>query len=88
MKERLEELVKYMMAQGFFMEQSVELLERILIERALEQTEGNRLQAARVLGIHRNTLTRKIAGFEAKDQQARPKPAARAAVRNTRKRAS
>jgi len=34
--------------------------ERTLIERALAATAGRRIEAARLLGIGRNTLTRKI----------------------------
>jgi len=34
--------------------------ERTLIERALESTGGRRIEAAQLLGIGRNTITRKI----------------------------
>jgi two-component system nitrogen regulation response regulator GlnG len=35
-------------------------VERPLVELVLEQTRGNQLQAAKVLGINRNTLRKKI----------------------------
>lgn len=35
-------------------------MERLLISRALQATKGNQLQAARLLGIHRNTLRNRI----------------------------
>lgn len=38
----------------------VESLEKPLISRVLKQTAGNQLQAARILGINRNTLRSKI----------------------------
>ena len=38
----------------------VESLERPLISKVLDQTAGNQLQAARILGINRNTLRSKI----------------------------
>lgn len=38
----------------------IETVERPLIERALERTEGNQLKAARILGINRNTMRAKI----------------------------
>lgn len=41
----------------------VEAVERPLIERALERTFGNQLKAAKILGIHRNTLKTKISKF-------------------------
>ena len=37
--------------------------ERILIEEALQQTSGRRVEAAKLLGLGRNTLTRKIKGL-------------------------
>jgi len=41
----------------------VEAVERPLIEKALERTFGNQVKAAKILGIHRNTLKIKICKF-------------------------
>jgi len=41
----------------------VEAVEKPLIEKALERTFGNQLKAAKILGIHRNTLKTKIGKF-------------------------
>ena len=41
----------------------VESVERPLIEKALERTFGNQVKAAKILGIHRNTLKMKISKF-------------------------
>ena len=41
-------------------ERYVGLTEKILIETALEKTNGKKIQAAKILGIGRNTITRKI----------------------------
>ncbi|MFC1703189.1 helix-turn-helix domain-containing protein [Candidatus Omnitrophota bacterium] len=38
----------------------IEMVEKPLIERVLERTDGNQLKAARILGINRNTLRAKI----------------------------
>ncbi len=35
-------------------------LEKILIEKALEQSSGNQLRACKILGLNRNTLRTKI----------------------------
>ena len=43
--------------------QRLERLERREIERALRETGGNRVQAARLLGISRATIFRKIKEF-------------------------
>lgn len=37
-----------------------ESMERALIKRVLERTGGNQLESARILGINRNTLRKKI----------------------------
>jgi two-component system NtrC family response regulator len=43
--------------------QAVERLERLLLERALDQAHGNRAEAARRLGIHRQLLYRKLSQY-------------------------
>ncbi len=78
MKANLAELVDYLVANDIFMEEAVELLERMLIERTLEKTGGNQLQAAKLLGIHRNTLRRKVESFQAQPKRTQAKPPARA----------
>lgn len=42
---------------------AVERLERAMIEHALERTQGNRAEAARRLGIHRQLLYRKLSQY-------------------------
>jgi two-component system nitrogen regulation response regulator GlnG len=43
-------------------------LERVLIDCALDRTGGQRQKAAELLGLGRNTLTRKLQKFDAEDQ--------------------
>ena len=57
----------------------VELLERTLIEKTLERTGGNRSAASKRLGIHRNTLQRKMAEYHLGPRKARRKPVGREA---------
>jgi len=38
--------------------------ERVLIKRALARTHGNQIEASHILGLHRNTLRRKIKDLE------------------------
>ena len=42
------------------LDEAIPSLERVMIRAALEQTDGHRQEAARLLGWGRNTLTRKI----------------------------
>ncbi|WP_036168536.1 helix-turn-helix domain-containing protein [Massilia sp. 9096] len=43
--------------------QAVERLERLLLQRALDEAHGNRTEAARRLGIHRQLLYRKLGQY-------------------------
>ncbi len=47
----------------------VESVEKPLIEKALARTFGNQLKAAKILGIHRNTLRSKISKFGINPEQ-------------------
>lgn len=49
--------------RGIIYKAAIEAVEKPLIERALERTFGNQLKAAKILGIHRNTLKAKIGKF-------------------------
>jgi len=46
--------------KGILYKTVLEIIERLLIEYALERSEGNQIKAARVLGINRNTIRSKI----------------------------
>ena len=82
MKLTFEGLAQNLMAGGFFLEEAVELLEKALIVRALELTAGNRCAASKLLGIHRNTLQRKM--LEYKIGEPRRKPMRRAQTQRRR----
>lgn len=84
MKETFERLVEHLMSGGFFMEEAVEILEKTMIERALLKTGGNRSEASKLLGIHRNTLQRKMAEFSLDGAAARRKPPSRALAASKR----
>lgn len=46
--------------EGALYKSIIQAIEKPLIERILERTEGNQLKAARILGINRNTMRSKI----------------------------
>jgi DNA-binding NtrC family response regulator len=88
MKERFDALIDHLMNAGFFLEQAVEVLEKGMIDRALHITHANQSEAAKLLGIHRNTLQRKMVEHKIDGKRPRRKPVARAqsrTVRRTRK---
>jgi DNA-binding NtrC family response regulator len=78
MKESFDALVDYLMKSGLFLEQAVEILEKSMIERALQETGANQSEASRMLGIHRNTLQRKMVSYDIDGRRPRRKPVARA----------
>jgi DNA-binding NtrC family response regulator len=64
MKEKFDSLVEHLLDGGFFLQEANELLEKTLIERALQRTRGNQSAASKMLGIHRNTLQRKTLEYQ------------------------
>jgi len=63
MKEKFDGLVDHLMGANIFLEQAIEILEKAMIQRALENNAGNQCAASKVLGIHRNTLQRKMVAY-------------------------
>ena len=78
MKETFDALIDHLMNGGFFLEQAVEILEKGMIERALRMTKTNQSEAAKLLGIHRNTLQRKMVELQIDGKRPHRRPAARA----------
>jgi DNA-binding NtrC family response regulator len=62
-REQLDRLVSEMVARGIRLEDAVRELEKRFIDRALQTSEGGLAEVADRLGIHRNTLTRKIGEY-------------------------
>jgi DNA-binding protein Fis len=59
-KDQLESLVGQMVDRGILFDEAVNEFEKKFIKRVLDRSHGNQSRAARLLGIHRNTLSRKI----------------------------
>ena len=64
MKDQLEGLIAKMIEGGILFDEAVEDFEKKFIKRALDRTEGNQSKAAKLLGIHRNTLSRKVGEYK------------------------
>jgi DNA-binding NtrC family response regulator len=60
MRERLEQLVGEMVDKGIRFEDAQREFQKHFIARVLVKCDGNLGKAATTLGVHRNTLTRKI----------------------------
>jgi Fis family transcriptional regulator len=63
MKEQLERLVDEMVTKGVRYEDAQREFEKKFIAQVLLKADGNLCRAAEVLGMHRNTLSRKITEY-------------------------
>ena len=64
MKDQLEGLVAQMVERGILFDEAVGEFEKRFIKRVLDRANGNQSRAAEQLGIHRNTLGRKMGQYK------------------------
>jgi DNA-binding NtrC family response regulator len=60
LKERLEILCKEMIEKGILYSEATEQFERCFIAEVMSRNDGNLIRTAARLGIHRNTLSKKV----------------------------
>lgn len=89
MKNEFDVLIEYLLSNHILLPEAIELLEKRMIEGALAHNENNQSTASKDLGIHRNTLQRKMVEYSIGNGRTRHrrKPAAREA-RGRRKKPS
>ena len=66
MREQLDKLIDEMLTKGILYDDAKRAIERRFISRALTRSKGNLGRAADLLGIHRNTLSRKVSAYRLK----------------------
>jgi DNA-binding NtrC family response regulator len=66
MKTELETLVETMLAGGILFEEAVKEFEKQFILKVVNRNHNNLSKAAVELGIHRNTLTKRLQDYEQK----------------------
>jgi DNA-binding NtrC family response regulator len=64
--ERLERLVEEMVEKGVQFDDAVREFEKRFISRVLGKSDGSLTKTADLLGMHRNTLTRKMGEYKIK----------------------
>ena len=64
--ERLERLVEEMVDRNVQFDDAVREFEKRFIARVLKQFNGSLTKTAEALGMHRNTLTRKMGEYKIK----------------------
>ena len=66
MRDQLDRLVQELLEKGVLYEDARREFEKMFIARALQRSKGNVGNAAEMLGIHRNTIARKISEYRIK----------------------
>jgi DNA-binding NtrC family response regulator len=65
-RDQLDRLVQEMLDKGILYDDARREIEKMFIARALQRTKGNVGDAAEMLGIHRNTIARKMTEYRIK----------------------
>lgn len=78
MKDQIEKLIGQMVEDGIFFQDAVEEFEKKFIRKVLEASGGNQSKAAKGLGIHRNTLSRKMEEYHMSARNGSRRASARA----------
>lgn len=64
MKTELDALIETMLAGGILFEEAVKEFEKQFILKVVKRNQNNLSKAAAELGIHRNTLTKRLQDYE------------------------
>jgi DNA-binding NtrC family response regulator len=65
-RDQLERLVQDLLDRGVLYEDARREFEKVFITRALQRSKGSVGEAADLLGLHRNTVARKMAEYRIK----------------------
>ena len=63
MRDQLEKLVQDLLEKGILYDDARREFEKMFITRALQRSKGSVGDAAGLLGLHRNTVARKMAEY-------------------------
>ena len=64
MRAKLEALVEEMLDGQILLDEAVAEFERVYIEKALSRHKKHLSNTAKTLGIHRNTLSKRVADYQ------------------------
>ena len=78
MRARLEALIDEMLDGHILLAEAVNEFERLYIKKALARNKEHLSRTAQVLGIHRNTLSKRVVSYQ-KQERASNRAARRAA---------
>ena len=78
MRVRLEALIEEMLNGQILLEEAVAEFEKLYIQKAMIRNKKHLTNTAKILGIHRNTLSKRVAAYQKQDRgNARAKAGAR-----------
>ena len=66
MRDQLDTLIQEMLDKGILYDDARREFEKMFITRALQRAKGSVGQAAEFMGLHRNTVARKMAEYRLK----------------------
>ena len=72
MRARLEKLIEEMLDGRILLAEALAEFEKVYIKRALARNDEHFSRTAKALGIHRNTLSKRVGSYEKKAQPAKP----------------
>jgi len=88
MRKRMETLIGEMLDGRILLDEAVSEFEKIYIQKALERNSQHLSNTAAALGIHRNTLSKRVADYNEKPPSSVKKTAKKKTVKKLAKGAS
>ena len=70
MRARLEALIDEMLDGQIMLDEALEEFEKLYIQKALARHKEHLSRTAATLGIHRNTLSKRVAGYRTQERAA------------------
>lgn len=75
MRKQMESLIGEMLDGRILLDEAITEFEKIYIEEALARNSDHLSKTATALGIHRNTLSKRVASYNGKPKVAAKRPA-------------
>lgn len=64
MRDRMENLIEEMLDGQILLNEALSEFEKLYIQKALQRCDQHLSNTAEVLGIHRNTLSKRVAAYQ------------------------
>jgi DNA-binding NtrC family response regulator len=72
MRARLEALIDEMLDGQIMLDEALSEFEKLYIQKALSRHKEHLSRTATILGIHRNTLSKRVSTYRKQEQATRP----------------